>query len=159
MAICCGISACALAPNYSNIPEIEFAGLSKQSMKQGLLFADSLDIYVNFKDGDGDLGSSVTSDAENLFLIDSRTGETYGFYKVPVIPEQGANNGVEGSMIIKVYSTCCIYPENIGGSCDTTASVVNQFPINDLSLDIYILDRAGNKSNVVKTTNISLLCK
>lgn len=159
IAACFSISKCAFSPDYSPVPELTFTGMSKNVMNQGLYGSDSLEIYVDFKDGDGDIGLGVSQINTNIFLIDSRTDTIYDEYKIPVIPEQGANNGVEGSMIIKVFNTCCIYPRNLGGPCDTTASVINEIPINELSLGIYMIDRAGNKSNVINTTPITLRCK
>lgn len=155
LAACFTISTCAITPDYSNVPELKFMGISKNTMKQGALFSDSLEVYVDFTDGDGDIGAETTNLNPNLFIIDSRTNNVYDAYKLPQIPEQGSNNGVEGTMVIKIYSVCCVYPkeENII-PCDTTS----RYPINEMNLKIYMVDRAGNKSNEVQTSDITLNC-
>jgi hypothetical protein len=122
-------------------------------MRQGNLLQDSVSLFIDFTDGDGDIGSIQNDTAINFFIIDNRTNVSYGNYKLPSIPLKGANNGVEGRITINLFSTCCRFPENIP-PCEKTT----KYPKNELSFSIYIKDRAGNRSNTVKTTNIDLLC-
>lgn len=148
------IGGCAKAPNYSPIPELTFQGLDKVELKQGEFNTDSLLIQVAFKDGDGDIGTTGETEEPNLIIVDSRTNQNYASYKVPPIPLQGANNGIEGIMLIKIYSTCCRFPD---GTPPCLAPP--KFPTDILSLDLYLVDKAGNKSNVIKTAEITLLCQ
>ncbi|HOY14412.1 MAG TPA: hypothetical protein PLY70_14790 [Saprospiraceae bacterium] len=148
------IAGCAKAPNYSPIPELTYQGLNKVELKQGEFNTDSLSIQVSFKDGDGDIGTTAETEEPNLIIVDSRTNQNYASYKVPPIPLQGANNGIEGTMLIKIYSTCCRFPD---GTPPCLAPP--KFPTDKLSLDIYLVDKAGNKSNVIKTGEITLLCQ
>lgn len=124
-------------------------------MNQGRIKADSVIATLFFTDGDGDFGTqSIGSDA-NIFITDLRTNEIYGTYKAPFVPEEGVGNGISGTIKIKMYSTCCVYPQSSGiDPCERTLL----FPSNELPLEVYITDRAGNKSNVVKMGNLTLNC-
>jgi len=144
---------CTRASGFSVIPEINFVGLSKDTMRQNALNTDSLTIVLDFKDGDGDIGIEGKSNVLNLFVKDLRTGNNYGNYKIPNIPNKGAEKGIEGRMFINLFTTCCVFPESIP-PCNRPA----KYPFNDLQLEIYIQDRALNKSNVVKTSIIKLRC-
>jgi len=70
------------------------------------------------------------------------------------VPEQGASNGVEGSVQLKVYTTCCIFEDGTV-PCDTPINPTN----NEITLDIQLTDRAGNASNIITTEVITLFCE
>ena len=145
------ILTCQSAPDYSDTPIISFEAFSKSSMNQGSLNNDSVILTITFADGDGDVGSS--DNERNLFLTDSRTGEVYDRFRTPFIPEEGTGNGISGTIRINLFNTCCIFPDNIP-PCESP----DLFPTNELSFDIYLMDRAGNKSNTITTEPITLLC-
>jgi hypothetical protein len=145
--------SCTVGPKYSITPELSFIGFSKSSMKQGNLNQDSVSLFINFKDGDGDIGSFENDSKINLFVIDNRTKSSYDNFKIPAIPLKGANNGVDGKITVNLYNTCCKFPENI-----PPCVVSSKYPSNELSLDIYLVDRAGNKSNVITTSKLQLIC-
>lgn len=150
------IAACTNAPDFPLEPQIEFVGMSKSSMVQNSLNTDSIFISISFTDGDGDLGGvSPMSFNQNLFVIDNRTGENYDQFRIPEIPPEGATNGISGEIILRLFTTCCLFPEEaLAQPCDAPLD----FPTNELTLDIYIMDRAGNRSNTVTTDPIVLLC-
>jgi hypothetical protein len=141
--------SCARTPNISDIPEIEFISLSKNVMRQGIQDNDSLNIIISFTDGDGDLSSPEP----NIFVIDNRTDEVYASFSVPEIPTSGLTNGIVGTIEMTIFNSCCIYPDGFP-PCERNVL----FPENELTLDIYMIDRAGNKSNTVTTPVIRLLC-
>jgi len=146
---------CADAPEYSPVPTLRFESISKDEMIQGRAMEDSLIIKLFFTDGDGDFGTATQSSESNIFIIDKRTNEIKDLFKAPEIPQQGANNGVSGTISIKVFNTCCVFPAATGiPPCERTTL----FPENDLILEIYIKDRAGNVSNTVNTEIIRLKC-
>lgn len=146
--------SCAESPNFDIVPSIEYLRMSKSEMIQGNFFTDSIIIEVAFKDGDGDLGLNDPIRGPNVFLIDSRTNQIYSSYRIPEIPDVGANNGVEGVMYLKVYNSCCIFSSGIP-PCEIAPSE----PINELIFEIYLIDDAGNQSNTVETDVIRLLCQ
>jgi hypothetical protein len=144
--------ACANSPDFDIVPRIEFVALSKSQMVQcPITDCDTLSVTINFEDGDGDIGSDQIID---LFVIDNRTGESYDDFVVPMLPKQGAANGISGQLTFTLMSTCCEFPNNIP-DCEAPA----EFPTNEISLDIFIEDRAKNRSNTVTTSTFTLLCQ
>lgn len=147
--------SCINSPNYSDTPVLEFVSLSNLQMSQRPLNGDTTIVSLKFTDGDGDIGFSAEIPGENIFVIDDRTGEFYDRFRVPAIPEQGANNGVSGTIEMVLLNTCCIFPpQDSIPACESPM----QYPDNDLTFTIYMVDRAGNKSNEVKTPAIKLKC-
>ena len=142
--------SCQSAPDYSDVPEITFGSFSKSQMNQGSLNNDSVTLTITFTDGDGDLGSA--DNERNLFLIDKRTGQVYDRFRTPFIPEEGTGNGITGTIRINLFNTCCVFPDNIP-PCESP----DLYPTNDLTFEVYIVDRAGNQSNVIETQPITLL--
>lgn len=147
------LGSCVTSPNYPNEPQIEFVGFSKSELEQGSLNNDSLTMIISFTDGDGDLGSPPETAEKNLFVVDNRTGEIYNSFKTPVIPEEGVGNGVSGEIRVLMFTTCCIFPDNIP-PCESP----DLYPSNEISFDVYIVDRAGNESNIITTPSFTLLC-
>lgn len=147
------VHACVQSPGFSDIPEIEFIGFSSQSMVQSSLNSDSLFLQFSFTDGDGDIGLEADVFDQNIFIIDNRTGDRYEAFKAPVIPEQGASKGISGTVTLRIFTTCCLFPDNIP-PCESPP----QYKTDMMTLDIFIKDRAGNFSNRVTTTPITLLC-
>ena len=143
--------SCIKAPDISDIPSLEFVGLSKNVMNQGDLNNDSIIVFLAFTDGNGDIGSSVSFEGPNLFVIDNRNGETYDNIKIPQIPPEGAGNGVKGTIQLKLYNGCCLFDDR--PNCTQSPEISNE-----LSFNITLMDRAGNESNVVTTSNIELRC-
>lgn len=145
--------SCNKTPDYPIEPNITFVSFDKSEMIQNFLNTDSLSITIQFTDGDGDIGHESLDTSSNIFVIDNRSGFSYGKFKIPAIPKEGAKNGVKGKINFKLYTTCCIFPDLIP-PCTSPID----FPKNKLSFDIYIKDRAGNSSNTITTTDIQLLC-
>lgn len=145
--------ACTNSPEFPITPEIEYIGASKKSMIQNSLNTDSIFISISFTDGDGDLGGVTETQSQNIIITDTRTGESYDRFRIPDIPEQGATNGISGEITIRLFTTCCIFPDNIP-PCESPID----YPTNELALDIFILDKAGNQSNTITTDPIILLC-
>jgi hypothetical protein len=142
-----GFVKCLRPPDYPIIPNIGFISLSKNTMKQGDGSSDSLRLLLSFEDGDGDIGSN---DSLNVYLTDTRQAKaTAESFRMPFVPEQGAKNGISGEISLLVYTTCCL------PSCNSPLNKAT----DSLFFDVYIKDRAGHKSNVVRTPFIALRCK
>ena len=147
------IYSCTSDPGFSDTPEINFISFSQNVMDQGDLNSDSLFMTIGFRDGDGDLGSGAQGITENIIVTDNRTGDIYDVFKVPDIPDPGVQNGLEGTITIKLFTTCCIFPENI-----PPCQAPPQFPSNDLNFDIVMVDDSGNESDIITTPFITLNC-
>lgn len=137
--------SCVNSPDFTTEPKIEFLEFEKDTVAQQEAFT----YKFRFEDGDGDLGEAETS---NIFLIDLRQNdlEMSGF---PKIPEQGAGNGVEGVATINFNGECCVY--DVGPPCDWAP---NSKILDTVVYELYIVDRAGNESNRVKTDTLYIRC-
>ena len=145
-------TSCNTDPGFSRTPEIEFLDLSKDSLSQGLL-DDSLFVRLSFRDGDGDLGTDPNS--INFALIDSRTNDTLNRFKVPPLPIGEGESGIEGTITLKVFTTCCLFPD--GTNCRPYIPNIDD-PTQNLTIGIIMIDDAGNQSNRVVTDQITLFC-
>lgn len=149
------IAACVKSEKYDIVPHLEFRQFSKNLMQQGDNQQDSVMMTLFFTDGDGDFGEDVNSSKANVFIKDLRTGEVFRQYKAPFVPLEGTGNGISGTINIKIFTTCCIYDQSTGiPPCEKT----DLFPQNELPLEVYITDRAGNESNHVTTDILLLKC-
>ncbi len=144
---------CLDVPNYPDEPYIEFLSISKDTLQQGVFMEDSLIVRFRFEDGDGDIGRESQGGSNNIFFIDERTGTLDNSFGIPVIPQEGAANGVEGEVRIVLFTTCCIYNDG-QDPCMPNPSV----PFDTIQYRIYITDQAEHKSNEILTTPIILRC-
>jgi hypothetical protein len=142
--------ACTKAPDFPIVPVISNLRINKDVLLQGFSNQDTLLFIFDFTDGDGDLGSE---DSLNIFVIDNRDNNVFESYRIPFLPIQGAKNGIEGTITAKANTTCCIFPDNTP-PCSPSSS----FPRDTVLYSIYIVDRAGNKSNTLSTPPITILC-
>ena len=147
------LAACVQAPEFPVEPEIEYVGVSKNSIKQGPTGqADTITFQLSFTDGDGDL----SRDSADIFVTDQRLNQTFGL-RIPDIPSEGTSNGISGDLMIEFTNRdiCCIDFSTVPGrACFQD----RDFPQDTVSFAIQIQDRAGNISNVVETDPIIVLC-
>ncbi len=143
------VSSCTSPSDFSDIPEIGFNGFSKGTLLQGSQNQDTVLLQISFRDGDGDIGSQQNL---NIEVKDLRLDNSVPFtFLIPEIPEQGAENGISGTMDIRIFSVCCFQG---AVSCQPFPDM----PEDELTFSVQITDNAGNKSNVIETDPIRLLC-
>ncbi|MEZ4909138.1 MAG: hypothetical protein R2771_16185 [Saprospiraceae bacterium] len=147
------LQSCTESPNFPIEPVLTFTGLSKNTIDQGSLNSDSLYIYLHFTDGDGDIGLETEDSIQNLFLIDSRTGFQSDAFKIPLVQTAGTGNGISGDIELKIYTTCCIFANNI-----PPCSVIEGIDYDTLYYKIYLIDNAGHSSDTIDTTPILIHC-
>lgn len=145
------VSSCGDNEQVSPIPEITFLGFSKDTMVQSNFNEDTIQLVLSFTDGDGDLNTFDDNAGAKIVITDLRTNQLYDRFLLPDIPSSGQ---VTGEMFIRVFSTCCIFPDNI-----PPCSVVDEYPFNELPLQVVLQDGSGNNSNKIETPPIRLLCK
>lgn len=156
------LSSCVKEPSYPLEPVIEFKSVSSDYVNAG--FSDT--ITVTFTDGDGDIGvnpsigdsctnsgcnvklgdsSCLYSNSFNVFVIDSRDTcvATYASANVESSGKYKALSG-EISVITAVDSKKCFSAPTPG--C----------PNETFFYWVVIRDKAGNLSNVVRTTDITV---
>ena len=130
---------------YSTIPTIEQLKLSKQTLKSNDP-KDSLLISFYVYDGDADLGVDRNSGSYDIYMDESRTIQNLRFYFPEIngaIP--GAGKGIEG--------LCNVY---ITGKLLKIDSTVFPKSADTLYLKVYVVDKAGHKSNTLFTNPIYL---
>ena len=151
------IIACTKPPDYSNTPEIEFVSFSKTILDQGPGFEDTTYLTISFTDGDGDIGGDTFN---TIFFVDTRINNDFLKYAAPSIPEQGTGNGISGEMTIQMFTSCCIHPDPNFASlgCNAPFESTGVF-FDTLIYEVYIRDRAGNKSNTILTEPLILKCQ
>ena len=124
-------------------------------MLQGFSSEDSIEIVLELTDGDGDIGFDDTDTInKSVFITDLRTGNVAEQFKIPSIPENIITHGILAELNLKLYTTCCLFPDNI-----PPCSKLAEYPYDTLIYEIYIVDRAGNMSNTVRTDTIILKCE
>ena len=117
----------------SEIPYIEFVSVNP---KQVQAFEDNLIFTIFYQDGDGDLGEN-NPDLHNLFLKDNRNDIVYE-YRIEQLAPDDANITIQGELNIELSGT---------GITDGSQEQSTTF-------DIYVIDRAGNNSNTITSSNI-----
>lgn len=150
---------CVQPPDYSDVPEIKYIGLSKNIMQQGEGYTDSIFVTFSFTDGDGDLGYPESDPTASVFIRDSRDSFPKPPLQLPYVEPQGAGNGISGEITVKLPTTCCIYispGEGIKFACDDVPAT---FQLDSFYYYIKIRDRAGHESNELKTEVIFLRCQ
>lgn len=147
------LHSCINAPEYPIEPVIEYQGVSKNLILQDNLNTDSLFLFISFTDGDGDLGHQAGDTTRNVYIKDLRTGNIQDRFKTPYIPEEGIGNGITGDIQLLLYTTCCLFPENI-----PPCSEPPQYPFDTIIYEVYIRDRAGHISNSIQTEPIIIQC-
>lgn len=119
----------------SAVPEIEVISVTPLQPKE---YTDSIVITIHYKDGDGDLGEN-DPDVKNLFLTDNRIGITHG-YRIQQLAPSGTSIAIQGNLNVVLNNLIIT---------DSSAT-------QNANFSIYVIDRAGNKSNTVTTSTITI---
>lgn len=130
------ISACSKQENLlplSTVPHVQIESISKDTIIQ---FKEQLKLTIKYEDGDGDLGNKDT-DINSLFIKDSRLEFADEYYIAPLSPE-GSQISITGDLNITLNS----------------AFILGNGEYEQTYFDVWMVDRVGNKSNVVRTKEI-----
>jgi hypothetical protein len=121
--------------DISTTPAITFVSITPSTAVE---YQDKISIVISYKDGDGDLGEN-TPDVKNLFLTDSRNNVTYQ-YRISQLAPSGQAIAIQGQLTVELKNT----------------AITNGSTSQALSYSIYVKDRAGNQSNIVNTSAITV---
>ncbi len=119
----------------STAPVIEFISITPSTLQVGQQTAT---ITISYKDNDGDLGEN-TADVKNMFVTDNRNGVIYQF-RVQQLAPTGSTIAIQGKLSIAMPNT---------GITDGVNS-------ESATFSIYVKDRAGNQSNTVSTSAVTV---
>lgn len=147
-----GIASCYKTPSYPVEPHIDF---QDYSVTQPYTITDTGNLRISFTDGDGDLGMLSNSDSGTLSKI-YITNIKYSLPSVPrnipIIPQKGTTKAISGTIDIKLAGSGGV------GLLDESSCLLIQHPLDTLTFSIYIMDRAGHKSNVITTPPLVVQC-
>lgn len=124
-------------PFVNKVPQLEFVSVSPEQVTE---FEDSLVFTVRYRDNNGDLGEN-NPDVKNLFLTDRRINLTYE-YRIRQLAPSVQSVPITGNLEIVLPTVA------------RTDTLVAQ-ELADFSM--YVVDRAGNKSNVVVSTPVRIM--
>ena len=130
------IPACKKDTSISPVPAITFDSISPNP---AIKYRDSVLIVISYIDGDGDLGID-SADVKNLFVTDSRN-QVVNQFRIPQLAPTGSKIAIQGNIDI------VLPPQIFINDNDTTETA---------TYSIYVVDRAGNKSNTVTTKPLTI---
>jgi hypothetical protein len=128
-------AACKKDKPLEDTPYIEIASVSPSNAQA---YNDTITFTVFYRDGNGDLGEN-NPNVYNLFLKDGRNQVEYK-YRVQQLAPSGSDVAIQGNLNVKLAGA----PILNGGTSET------------VTYSIYVVDRAGNKSNVAVSPVITL---
>ena len=115
-------------------PVIEFISITPDPVTE----YQPLTITFKYLDGDGDLGEN-NANVKNLFITDNRIAVTYS-YRISQLSPDNATIPIQGTLETKIDN-----------------AVINGTAVEQtLTYSIYIVDRAGHKSNVITTPPVMI---
>lgn len=117
-------------------PALEFVSVSPVNARE---FQDSLVFAVRYRDNDGDLGEN-NPDVKNLFLTDRRINLTYG-YRIRQLAPSGTAVPIAGLLEIVLPAVA-----------RTDTLLADETAV----FGIYVVDRAGNRSNEVSSAPVRI---
>ena len=135
LALSALLFACNTENEISEVSEISFISVAPNVVTE---YQDSLVFTISYRDGNGDLGENNT-DNDNLFVQDSRNQVTYGFRLQQLAPDN-AEIAIQGNLNVTLPNTAIIN----GGQSETVAYT------------IWLVDRAGNESNRVTSSTVTV---
>lgn len=116
-------------------PRLEFVSISPSSATE---YVNSITITFSYDDLDGDLGENDPN-VTNLFITDSRNGVTYN-YRISQLAPDGANIHIRGNLNAVIKGT----------------AITNGSTSEQVTYDVKVKDRAGNESNTITTSAITI---
>jgi len=120
----------------STTPEIKLVEVSPNPIRE---YKDKVVFNIYYKDGDGDIGENADA-IKNLFITDSRNNITYQF-RVKQLAPSNAGVAIEGNLLVELNS----------------AAILNGSNSQAVEYSIYLKDRAGNISNTVTSSGITIV--
>ncbi len=142
-------SSCVSPPEYPLEPVLTFESITSTSLVEGN--QDTIFLRFAFTDGDGDLGHGDPQAPEpdttrNVFLSDSRVPAFPIFYHIDEVAQSDNVQAISGFVDLRFnpgFFACLSLGE----------------PLDTLSLSLYVIDRAGNRSNSIRTPVLTLVCQ
>ena len=116
-------------------PQITFVSISPSSAVE---YVNSITITFSYDDLDGDLGQNDPN-VNNLFITDSRNNVVYS-YRISQLAPDGSAIHIKGNLNAEIKTTAIT---------DGSSSQL-------VTYSLYVKDRAGNASNTITTSAITI---
>lgn len=161
-----GLSGCLAEPTYSSTPEISFNDINltyRPSVNQS---SDSVNIVINYQDGDGDLGLASTATGKapyvrryaNNYFVQAFVKSTNGQF----VPLSSLRRGFSADSVNAYYSRFDpIVADNRGAPIKGTLKWKAIFyrtqpflPGEEVRFQISVADQALHESNTITTNSI-----
>ena len=144
--VCLAAYACVKKTNYATIPEIEFQAFYPYP-------GDSADLQIKFTDGDGDIGVSESDTTKTFFYTYYYKDTVTQQYRAYTACQTGCDSLRTGYIIKSPDDSYKGKP--ISGEMNVRLQRSRHSrKIKNVKYVFYLLDQAGNKSNVVTTPEI-----
>lgn len=121
-------------PQVSDIPSISLG-----SMPTSYNQFDDVTLFVNYQDGDGDIGFA-NADSAVVFVTDNRDDILFTFHVPPLTPD-GTEVTIQGTLEVVVENVVLL---NSSATAETTTFTVQ------------LIDRSGHWSNEVTTPQLTI---
>lgn len=128
--------SCKKKEELTNAPVIEFTGITPSTATE---YVHSITISFTYEDLNGDIGENDAS-ATNLFITDSRNGVTYN-YRIKELSPPGSDIHIKGTLNAILKNT----------------AITDGSSSQSVTYSVYITDRAGNSSNTISTSAITVV--
>lgn len=138
------ISSSCEKKTYPIEPQLNFISMSETEVPEGV--NQVVQVVFGFSDGDGDIGYNALDSTNNIFFTDKRYDSTTFRFQFPEITaENNPEQGVKGKFAVDL---------NAGFLFKRTDTAHTDF--DTIVWEVYIVDQAGRKSNVVETSSLIL---
>ncbi|MFN8285296.1 MAG: hypothetical protein U0V74_01010 [Chitinophagales bacterium] len=127
---------CKKEETISNTPKIEFVSIAPNP---AIKYQDTVSIAIEITDGDGDIGEN-TPDVKNVFVTDNRNNVVSEFR----LPQQAPDGE---SIIVRAPVNIHLPPQAFVDDSHTSETA---------TYSVYVVDRAGNKSNTIQTATLTI---
>lgn len=144
LPITVSLVGCGKGDTFSTTPKIEFKSFSPASTVN-ILGNPEVTVNLSFEDGDGDIGRERSGiQGADIFLEYVYDGSNVLFSDsviLPQVPNSATDKNISGVLGFKVPTTF----------------LIRQGKLQDaVQFRIYLLDKAGHKSNVILTPDLNL---
>lgn len=156
LCLLASFAACKKQESYPLVPAIEYKSIFKAASSTG--FDSAVVVTVSFTDGDGDIGYYPVGDSRNDPKFDDVNSQYYNNY---IVKTWIKRSGVWQTDPINVSARLpYMTPEGsnkaLRGDIQRTLTLPPALNNDTLKYEVYIWDRALNRSNIVTTDEIVL---
>lgn len=139
---------CVKKTSYPTIPEIEYQAFYPY-------IGDSADLQIKFIDGDGDIGAGQTDSVKNFYYTYYYKDSVDNKYKAYF--DNFTNDTLRTSYTIKAPDSGNYNGKPISGEISIRLQQFRHIAqIKQVKYVFYLIDGAGNKSNIVSSPEISV---